>query len=109
MSAKDRWFTTSSTNVTFLFTLVALILLCSRWDTNQDLSGPGGSDIFLRTATKLEGPWTADIKVFHATPIENGLVYAGVAHPYLDPSGQTLVVSFTNNNRIQVVKISFSK
>ncbi|ORY61664.1 uncharacterized protein BCR38DRAFT_396713 [Pseudomassariella vexata] len=71
--------------------------------------GPGSSDVFLRTATKLEGPWTPDVKVFHATPNNGGLVYAGVAHPYLDTSGQTLVISYTNNNKIEVIKVKFSK
>lgn len=63
--------------------------------------------LYLRTAQSLEGPWTPDIEVYTATPIDGGLVYAGVAHPYLDPSGKTLVMSFTNNNRIEVVKAWF--
>ncbi|KXH42985.1 hypothetical protein CSIM01_01739 [Colletotrichum simmondsii] len=71
--------------------------------------GIGGGTVFLRTATKLEGPWTPDIKIFQAQAIDGGLVYAGVAHPYLDPTGRTLVISFTNNNRIQVIKVTFSK
>lgn len=64
--------------------------------------------MFLRTATSLEGPWTPDVKIFQAEPIDGGLVYAGVAHPYLDESGKTLTISFTNNNRIQVIKATFS-
>ncbi|GJC79915.1 hypothetical protein ColLi_02753 [Colletotrichum liriopes] len=71
--------------------------------------GIGGGSVFLRTAPSPEGPWTPDIKIFEATPIDGGLVYAGVAHPYLDESGKTLVMSFTNNNRIQVIKATFSK
>ncbi|KAI0846353.1 hypothetical protein F5Y00DRAFT_272011 [Daldinia vernicosa] len=70
---------------------------------------PGGSDVLLRTATLLEGPWTPDVKVFTATPIDGGLTYAGVAHPYLDPSGQTLTISYTNNNHIEVLKVTFSR
>ncbi|OTB10067.1 hypothetical protein K445DRAFT_78519 [Daldinia sp. EC12] len=70
---------------------------------------PGGSDVLLRTATSLEGPWTPDVKVYTATPIDGGLTYAGVAHPYLDPSGQTLTISYTNNNHIEVLKVTFSK
>lgn len=67
----------------------------------------GGSTVFLRTASGPEGPWTTDVSVYTATPIDNGLVYAGVAHPYLDPTGKTLVASFTNNNHIEVIKIGF--
>ncbi|KAI0827819.1 hypothetical protein F5Y06DRAFT_308477 [Hypoxylon sp. FL0890] len=70
---------------------------------------PGGSDVLLRTATSLEGPWTPDVKVYTATPIDGGLTYAGVAHPYLDISGQTLTISYTNNNHIEVIKVTFSK
>ncbi|KAI1648923.1 uncharacterized protein F4817DRAFT_314216 [Daldinia loculata] len=70
---------------------------------------PGGSDVLLRTATSLQGPWTPDVKVFTATPMDDGLTYAGVAHPYLDPSGQTLTISYTNNNHIEVFKLSFLK
>jgi hypothetical protein len=65
--------------------------------------------VYLRTAPAPEGPWSASVKVYEAAPIDGGLVYAGVAHPYLDESGQTLVISFTNNNRIQVIKARFKK
>ncbi|OBR06947.1 secreted protein [Colletotrichum higginsianum IMI 349063] len=70
--------------------------------------GIGGGTVFLRTAPAPEGPWTPDVKIFEAAPIDGGLVYAGVAHPYLDETGRTLVISFTNNNRIQVIKATFS-
>ncbi|KAK1755510.1 hypothetical protein QBC47DRAFT_190394 [Echria macrotheca] len=69
--------------------------------------GIASNTVFLRAATSLEGPWTPDVEVYTTTPIDNGLVYAGVAHPYLDPSGKTLVMSFTNNNNIEVIKASF--
>ncbi|GKT52338.1 uncharacterized protein ColSpa_12519 [Colletotrichum spaethianum] len=71
--------------------------------------GIGGGSVFLRTAPSPEGPWTPDVKIFDAKPINGGLVYAGVAHPYLDESGKTLVISFTNNNRIQVIKATFTQ
>ncbi|KAI2633101.1 hypothetical protein GGS26DRAFT_66829 [Hypomontagnella submonticulosa] len=71
--------------------------------------GPGSGDVLLRTATTLEGPWTPDVKVFTATPIDGGLTYAGVAHPYLDSSGRNLTISYTNNNRIEVVRVTFFK
>ncbi|KAI0487714.1 hypothetical protein F4859DRAFT_465984 [Xylaria cf. heliscus] len=70
-----------------------------------------GSNVVLRTATTLEGPWTPDVTVYTATPLAQGAyVYAGVAHPYLDTTGQTLTISYTNNaNVIQVIKVTFSK
>ncbi|KAI1284025.1 hypothetical protein F5Y07DRAFT_407527 [Xylaria sp. FL0933] len=68
---------------------------------------PGGPDVLLRTATSPEGPWTPDVKVFTADPMPGGLTYAGVAHPYLDPTGQTLTISFTNLNHQQVIKVTF--
>lgn len=61
----------------------------------------------LRTAPQPEGPWTADKEIYKATPIDGGYVYAGVAYPHLDESGETLTVAYTNNNHIQVIKISF--
>ncbi|KAK8878712.1 hypothetical protein PGQ11_000006 [Apiospora arundinis] len=70
--------------------------------------GPWTNDVFLRTAPLPEGPWSDDVKVFTATPIgHNGMTYAGVAHPYLDPSGRSMVLSYTNNNNIEVIKVTF--
>lgn len=41
-------------------------------------------------------------------PRNPGQVYAGVAHPYLDDSGKTLTVTYTNHpNTIEAIKISF--
>jgi hypothetical protein len=68
-----------------------------------------GGPVYLRTADSLEGPWTAPIAVYNATALPGGLVYAGVAYPHLDESGQTLVMGFTNNNHIEVIKASFEK
>jgi hypothetical protein len=62
----------------------------------------------LRTAPKPEGPWAVDIPAYNANPPSGKLIYAGVAHPYLDTSGKTLTVSYTKeSNIIEVVKISF--
>ncbi|KAI1073788.1 hypothetical protein F5B20DRAFT_586892 [Whalleya microplaca] len=71
--------------------------------------GPGSGDVLLRTADSPQGPWTPDVKVYEATPIDGGMTYAGVAHPYLDQSGQTLTISYTNDNHIEVIKVTFSK
>ncbi|KAH8158935.1 hypothetical protein CIB48_g9304 [Xylaria polymorpha] len=74
-------------------------------------TGWAGANVVLRTATALEGPWTPDVAVFTATPVaNNGFVYAGVAHPYLDTSGRTLTISYSNGGAvIQVIKVTFSK
>ncbi|KAK8068698.1 hypothetical protein PG994_005314 [Apiospora phragmitis] len=70
--------------------------------------GPLSNDVLLRTAPLPEGPWSDDVKVFTATPIgQDGMTYAGVAHPYLDPSGRSMVISYTNNNNIEVIKVAF--
>ncbi|KAK8121550.1 hypothetical protein PG999_005670 [Apiospora kogelbergensis] len=70
--------------------------------------GPWTNHVFLRTAPLAEGPWSGDVKVFTATPIgQDGMTYAGVAHPYLDPSGRSLVISYTNNNNIEVIRVTF--
>ncbi|KAK3988024.1 hypothetical protein QBC44DRAFT_371527 [Cladorrhinum sp. PSN332] len=66
-----------------------------------------GSTIMLRTALSPEGPWTPDIEVYTAVPIDDGMVYAGVAHPYHDESGETLILSYTNSNYIEVLKVEF--
>ena len=69
----------------------------------------GDNTVHLSSAPSPEGPWSARVPVYTATPIEGGLVYAGVAHPYLDQTGKTLTVSFTNNNHIEVVRLTFAR
>ena len=68
----------------------------------------GGSAVQIRTAPAPEGPWTADQEIYADTPMDGGYVYSGVAYPYLDTSGQTLTVAWTNNNHIRVAKITFN-
>ena len=65
------------------------------------------SKILAQTAHRPEGPWSDPITLFQATPITEGsAVYAAVPHPYYDPSGKSLVVTFTNHpNTIQAIKI----
>lgn len=67
-----------------------------------------GGTVCLRTAPSPEGPWTGDEEIFKPDPIDGGLVYAGVAYPFLDETGETLTIGFTNNNHIQIIKASFS-
>lgn len=66
-----------------------------------------GATVLLRSAPSPEGPWSAAKEIYTATPIDEGLVYAGVAYPYLDESGKTLTMAFTNNNHIQVIRVTF--
>ncbi|CAG9949400.1 unnamed protein product [Clonostachys rosea f. rosea IK726] len=66
-----------------------------------------GATVLLRSAPSPEGPWSAAKEIYTATPIDEGLVYAGVAYPYLDESGKTLTLAFTNNNHIQVIRVTF--
>ncbi|KAL4799484.1 hypothetical protein BDV19DRAFT_385253 [Aspergillus venezuelensis] len=61
----------------------------------------------IRTAHALEGPWSDDVTFYTPTAYEGGMVYAVCAHPYLDESGKTLTISYTNANHIQVIKATF--
>ena len=61
----------------------------------------------LRTADRVEGPWSEDREIYTAEPINGGFVYAGVAYPFLDETGRTLTIAFTNNNHVQVIRVTF--
>jgi hypothetical protein len=46
--------------------------------------------------------------VYSATISSGGMIYAGVAHPYLDPSGNTLTITYTNYpTAIEAIKVTF--
>jgi hypothetical protein len=64
--------------------------------------------VFLKTAPSPEGPWTEGKEIYKDEPIDGGLVYAGIAYPHLDESGETLTIGFTNNNWIRVIKVAFT-
>ncbi|KAL4969930.1 uncharacterized protein BDV14DRAFT_195468 [Aspergillus stella-maris] len=66
-----------------------------------------GSDVAIRTAPAPEGPWSDDVAFYTPITYEGGMVYAACAHPYLDESGKTLTISYTNANHIQVIKATF--
>ncbi|KAF7563676.1 hypothetical protein G7046_g473 [Stylonectria norvegica] len=66
-----------------------------------------GGVVSLKTAPSPQGPWAESKEIFKAEPIDGGLVYAGVAYPFLDETGKTLTIGFTNNNNIQIIKASF--
>ncbi|EKJ71895.1 hypothetical protein FPSE_07898 [Fusarium pseudograminearum CS3096] len=67
-----------------------------------------GGTVFLKSAPSPEGPWTEGKEIFKDEPIDGGLVYAGLAYPHLDESGETLTIGFTNNNWIRIIKVSFT-
>jgi len=62
-------------------------------------AGFGGSDISLRSADRLTGPWTPLRKIYHP-PESDGpdpFVYAGKAHPEL--KGADLIVTYAANGK----------
>lgn len=62
--------------------------------------GFGATTIAIRTAARLEGPWSAPTDVF--TPpessVEDPFVYAGKAHPHLRGPTGGLVVTYADNS-----------
>lgn len=70
-------------------------------------SYPVAGTVYLKTAPSPEGPWTEGKEIYKDEPIDGGLVYAGIAYPHLDESGETLTIGFTNNNWIRVIKVTF--
>lgn len=54
------------------------------------------------------GPWSESIPLYKATPVkkDGGCIYSPAAHDYYDPSGKTLIITFTNHpNTVQAVKV----
>lgn len=66
--------------------------------------------VILKHAPSPEGPWSQPIDVIKIKPIqEGGTIYAASPHPHFDPSGKTLIVSYTNHpNTVQALKIVFN-
>lgn len=67
------------------------------------------SDVIAKTADKLEGPWT-DHGVVATTKPEghgDGFRYACNGHPEFDPTGKTVLVTWTRNNVIWGVTIEW--
>ncbi|KAF9889563.1 hypothetical protein FE257_007273 [Aspergillus nanangensis] len=67
-----------------------------------------GGDVAIRTAPAPEGPWTDDVSLYTPQPYPGGMVYAPGVHPYTDSTGETMTISYTNNNHIQVIKATFN-
>ena len=75
-----------------------MFVYCDNWMNNK---------VLAVTADQPEGPWSDPITLYQATPLTAGSsIYAAAPHPYFDPGGQTLVVTFTNHpNCIQAIKV----
>jgi hypothetical protein len=67
------------------------------------------SDIYVSTASALEGPWTSAVDL--ATTCPTGtcgtLRYCVAPHPEFDPTGKTLIVTWTDANNIYADKITW--
>lgn len=66
--------------------------------------------ITMRTADKLQGPWSNETTVFQAPVLVDGnMAYAPTHHPHFDDTGKSLIVSYTQDYNIQqAVRIIFN-
>ena len=62
----------------------------------------GTSDVLCMTADQLEGPWAEHDVVASTKPPEGmeGLRYCHTGHPEFDPTGKTVLATWTLNNKI---------
>jgi hypothetical protein len=69
----------------------------------------GYSDVMVMTAPKLEGPWTTGFTIASTCPNQtcSAIRYAIAPHPEFDPSGKTLLVTWTDSNSIYGVEIAW--
>ncbi|RMZ75339.1 hypothetical protein DV738_g5531, partial [Chaetothyriales sp. CBS 135597] len=68
------------------------------------------SKVQVVAAPSPEGPFTTQpVMLYQAKPMTQGsTTYAAVPHPYLDCTGKTLVITFTNHpNTIQAIRVTF--
>jgi hypothetical protein len=67
----------------------------------------GDNKVSVETADRPEGPWSSPITLYTAKPLKaNEGVYAAAAHPYFDPTGKALVITFSNTGVVrQVIKV----
>jgi hypothetical protein len=72
-------------------------------------TGFGYSDVMAMTAPKLEGPWTQGFTVASTCPnnVCSAIRYAIAPHPEYDPTGKTLLVTWTDSNVIYAVRITW--
>ena len=69
----------------------------------------GYSDVMVMTAPALEGPWTPGFTIASTCPNQqcSAIRYAIAPHPEFDPTGKTLLVTWTDSNAIYAVKIEW--
>jgi hypothetical protein len=69
----------------------------------------GASDVFVSTAPALEGPWTNGAKIASTCPSPpcGQLRYCIAPHPEFDPTGKTLLVTWTDSNVIYSVRLEW--
>jgi hypothetical protein len=66
----------------------------------------GYSDIMVMTAPEPRSPWTTPVTIASSCPNGNcGLRYAITPHPEYDPSGATIMVTWTDSNVIYTVRM----
>lgn len=67
----------------------------------------GFTDIQVMTAPNLEGPWTKSFTIASTCPTQScsGIRYAIAPHPELDPTGKSLLVTWTDSNVIYATTI----
>ncbi len=66
------------------------------------------TDIQVMTAPKLEGPWTVGYTIAPTCPTGKcGFRYAIEPHPEYDPTGKTLLVTWTDSNVVNATKITW--
>ncbi|MFB6551246.1 DUF4185 domain-containing protein [Streptomyces sp. NPDC056405] len=67
----------------------------------------GYTDVMVMTAPKLEGPWTKPKTVASTCPTGkcSSMRYAIAPHPEYDPSGKTLLVTWTDENIVHSTRI----
>jgi hypothetical protein len=72
-------------------------------------TGFGYTDIQVMTAPKLEGPWTQGFAIASTCPNNSctALRYAIAPHPEFDLSGKTLLVTWTDSNNVNAVRIAW--
>jgi hypothetical protein len=104
---KVRLYITITSRRISTFTLIFVSTLFYGGECITDRLATAGT-VFLKTAPSPEGPWTEGKEIYKDEPIDGGLVYAGIAYPHLDESGETLTIGFTNNNWIRVIKVTFT-
>ena len=65
----------------------------------------------IQTAANLQGPWSSMQAVYTETGLspQPTAIYAPAAHPQYDPSGETLIVTYSAYGPISAIKLHFTK